>query len=198
MIECAVPARNILGEGPVWDAEAGVLYWLDIRQLRLYRYEPIGRNVKSWDLPDQPALAVRERGGLLLALDSGFAFFDPETSQLTPVVDPEADRPSNRFNDGKGDRRGRFWAGSMDNEELEWTGALYRFDPDGTWHRMLEGLGIPNSLAWSPGGETMYFAETLRQTIYTFKFDAVAGEDLGSAGLRHYPRGGLLPRRVHR
>ncbi|MFQ5947524.1 MAG: SMP-30/gluconolactonase/LRE family protein [Acidimicrobiia bacterium] len=180
MIECAVAAGNILGEGPVWDTEAGVLYWLDIKQPRLHRYQPSGGSVRSWDLPNQPgSLAVRERGGLLLALDSGFAFFDPETSELTPLADPEPDRPGNRFNDGKTDRRGRFWAGSMDDEELEWTGALYRFDPDGTWHRLLDGLGIPNTLAWSPGGETMYFAETLEQTIYTFMFDAVAGEISG-------------------
>ncbi len=180
MIECVVDARCTLGEGPVWDPAAGLLYWIDIKERRLHAYRPSEGDHRTWELSDQPgAVALRWQGGLLLALAGGLASFDPATGTVGPSVDPEADRPGNRLNDGATDRRGRFWVGSMDDAEQNRTGALYRFDADRTVHRALEGVGIPNSLAFSPAGDVMYFAETLDRVIYAFDYDQDRGEISG-------------------
>lgn len=180
-MNCVVDGRNDLGEGTVWDAAAGVLWWIDITGHRLYSYDPIEGQVKEWELPEQPgSLAVRAGSGLLLALANGFARFGPSSGRVVPLGDPEPDRPHNRMNDGKTDRQGRFWVGSMrPGKPAARSGALYRYDPDGSWQRVLDGLGIPNGLAWSPAGDTMYLAESLDEVIYAFDFDPDAGEISG-------------------
>lgn len=196
-IRCVVDACNELGEGPVWDTEAGVLWWVDIKRSLLQRLAPDG-SVDVWTLPEPPAaLAPRRRGGLILAVRSGFATFDPETGAVEVVHRPEPDRPGNRFNDGKCDPRGRFWAGTMDDAERERTGALYRFDPDGTCERLLDGLGIPNTLAWSADGSTFYFAETLDRVIHAYDVDLVRGSISSRRIFAHveppgYPDGSCL------
>lgn len=168
--------RDVLGEGPIWDTATGVLWWVDIADSGLRRYRPSTGEVDLWDLPERAgSVAPRASGGLLLGVVSGFAKFDPATSAFERIVEPEPDRPGNRLNDGKCDRQGRFWAGSMDAAEKEWTGALYRLDLDGTAFRILDGLGIPNTLVWSADSKTMYFAETLDRTIYSFDFDPDTG-----------------------
>ncbi len=180
MIECVVDAGCTLGEGPVWDPGAALLYWIDIKQRRLHAYRPSGRHHDSWDLPDQPgALALQAGGGLVLALADGLAGFDPASGRVAKWVDPEPDLLGNRLNDGTTDRRGRFWFGSMDDHERDRTGALYRFDPDRTVHRVLTGVGIPNSLAFSPAGDVMYFAETLDRIIHAFDYDQATGAASG-------------------
>jgi sugar lactone lactonase YvrE len=176
MIDCVADTGDTLGEGPVWDPAAGRIYWIDIKKRRLNSYDPSDRSQDHWDLPDQPgALAMQAGGGLVLALAGGLAGFDPATGELTRWVNPEADLPGNRLNDGATDRRGRFWFGSMDDEERDRTGALYRFDPDGTIHRVRDRVGIPNSLAFSPDGDVMYFAETLDRTIFAYDYDQATG-----------------------
>jgi sugar lactone lactonase YvrE len=176
MTECVVDARCILGEGPVWDRKSARLYWIDIKQRRLHAYRPSDQHHDTWGLPDQPgALALHTAGSLVLALAGGLAGFDPATGETTRWTDPEPDLPGNRLNDGATDRAGRFWFGSMDDGERDRTGALYRFDPDGTIHPIMEGVGIPNSLAFSPNGDVMYFAETLDRTIYAFDYDQTTG-----------------------
>ena len=141
-IRCALPARALLGEGPLWDPEDRVLYWVDIKGRSVHRFDPAtGRDV-AWPTPeDVGSLARRVAGGLVVALRSGFHFLDVVTGAIRLVAQPEADRPENRFNDGKPDRRGRFWAGSMHDPETRPTGALYRLDPDGACHRMVLRVG---------------------------------------------------------
>ncbi len=180
MIECVVDARCALGEGPVWDPSVARLYWIDIKQRRLHSFHPSGGDQDHWDLPDQPgALALNADGGLVLALARGLAGFDPSTGEVTSWVDPEPDLPDNRLNDGATDRQGRFWVGSMDDRQQDRIGALYRFDRDFTIHQVLDGIGIPNSLAFSPEGDVMYFAETLDRTIYAFAYDQTTGTATG-------------------
>ncbi len=112
-VACVAPAGCVLGEGPVWD-EAGYLWWVDIKGPALHRYRPEGGETHSWPLPELCGSAVlRTRGGFLLALQSGFAFFDPDTGALQRLFDPEPENAQNRLNDGKCDVQGRFWAGSM-------------------------------------------------------------------------------------
>lgn len=175
-VACAVPCENTLGEGPVWDGAEGALYWVDIQEGLLQRWDPGTDRVESWTMPERVgALALRATGGLVLALASGFALFDPETDRLERGAAPEAHLPGNRFNDGKCDARGRFWAGTMDDAALHLTGSLYRLDPDGACAAMATGIGITNSLAWSPDNATFYFADTLRGTIFACDFDLDGG-----------------------
>ncbi|MGA7270179.1 MAG: SMP-30/gluconolactonase/LRE family protein [Acidimicrobiia bacterium] len=174
--QVVLEAGDTLGESPVWDAAAGELWWVDIKRFLLHRYQPVTGGVDRWELPETPgALAVRDDGSLLLAVRSGFATFDPGTGLFSLLHRPEPDRAGNRFNDGKCDPRGRFWAASMDDSEQERTGALYRYESDGSCTRVLDGLGIPNTLAWTPDARTFYFAETVDRIIYAFDMDPATG-----------------------
>jgi len=176
-VDCVLEAECLLGEGPVWDTAAGALYWVDIEQRRIHRLIPRNGAVTAWDLPGKPgAVAPRAAGGLVVAMEGGLAAFDPASGRLERIVDPEPERPANRFNDGKCDRQGRFWAGSMHGKDpvLE-TGAVYRFDPDGSVHRMIDGVGIPNTFAWSPDGATMYLASSLDRVIHAYDYDVESG-----------------------
>src|SRR5258708_3356774 len=130
-IACVAPVGCVLGEGPGWDGAAGRLYWVDIKNPAVHALEPASGARHRWPMPAPiGAIGLRARGGLVAALKTGFAFVDLDGGVVTPIVDPEADRPGNRFNDGHVDARGRFWAGSMDDSEGKPTGDLYRLDAD--------------------------------------------------------------------
>jgi L-arabinonolactonase len=168
---------DVLGEGPVWDVAGQALYWVDIRSCLVQRYEWASARVQQWQLPEMVgSLAVRERAGLLLALQSSLAFFDPSTGALERVAAPEAGRENMRFNDGKCDRQGRFWAGTMNDVVREPVGTLYRLDPGRGCVAQFNGIRTPNSLAWSPDGRTMYFADSRSQLIHAYPFDTDTGE----------------------
>ena len=131
-IRCVLSARALLGEGPLWDMEDRRLYWVDIKGRAVHRFDPATGRDRHWPTPEPVgSLARRAAGGLVVALASGFHVLDLDTGAFRPLVKPEPDRPENRLNDGKPDRRGRFWAGSMHDPETAPTGALYRLDPDG-------------------------------------------------------------------
>jgi len=158
-----------------------VLWWIDIFSDAVHRYDPASGRDETFLLPDHPGcLAVREKGGLVLSSASGFHFFDPGTGRLDPIVDPEAHITTTRFNDGKTDRQGRFWSGSMfeaPGRPRELNGSLYRLDPDLSVHRMIEGVGCSNGLAWSPDSRTMYFTDSfLGSHVWAYDFDPETAE----------------------
>ena len=180
MIECVVDARNELGEGPLWDPAAERLFWIDITAHQLHAYRPGDGDRTSWDLDVAPgALAPRSDGGLLVARADGVAAFDPGSGTFTHLADPEPELATNRLNDGTTDRQGRFWFGSMEAGARGRAGSVYRFDLDGTIHRLIEGVGIPNSLAFSPDGTVMYFADSSDSTIWAFDYDPATGTPTG-------------------
>lgn len=120
--------------------------------------------------------AFREAGGIVAAMRSGFHWVDPDTGAVEGIVDPEPDRPGNRFNDGKCDRAGRFWSGTMAIDFTAGAGSLYRLDPDLTWHKMLDDLTVPNGMAWSPDNKTFYLADSRRDIVYAFEYDHATGD----------------------
>jgi L-arabinonolactonase len=175
-IRCAAQRFNKLGEVPVWDVAEQALYWVDIEGRALQRLHPETGEVRVWNLPERiGSFALRRRGGLVCAFESGFAFFDPQSGHIDWIARPEAHLRGNRFNDGKCDRMGRFWAGTMDDSLSAHTGALYRLDPDLSVHKMESGIGISNSLAWSPDNRRFYFADTLDREIRVYDYDHETG-----------------------
>lgn len=179
-ITCIVDARAELGEATLWDPEARVLWWVDIWKKEIHRYDPATGTDEIYDVPEYlGCIGLRRKGGLVITMASGFYFFDPATGRLDPIADPEADQPKTRFNDGKPDRQGRFWSGTMfevPGQPVEFIGALYRLDPDLSVHKMIDGVGCANGLAWSPDSKTMYFSDSYSGRIDVYDFDPASGD----------------------
>jgi xylono-1,5-lactonase len=170
-VECIADVRTVLGEGPVWVVREAALYWVDINGRKIFRLDQRGE-VRTWETPLRVgSLAPRAGGGFVAGTDEGLALADLEAGQFDVIGNPDSDRPSNRFNDGKVDRVGRFWAGTMDDKEREATGALYRLDPKLSWIRIDEGYRVTNGPAFSPDGRTMYHNDSARQVTYAFDLE---------------------------
>jgi sugar lactone lactonase YvrE len=174
---CVLEARAQTGESPVWVPEEQALYWCDIPGKTLNRFDPATGANRVWPVPEEVgSFALREQGGLVAALRSGFALIDLERGAVERLVDPEADRPENRFNDGRCDRRGRFWAGTMNEPRTARSGALYRLDADHRCERVADDVMVANGLAFSPDDRLMYWSDSRALTIWVFEFDATSGE----------------------
>jgi sugar lactone lactonase YvrE len=162
----------VLGEGPVWVARETALYWLDIKGLKILRLDA-GGQISEWPTPFRiGSLAPRKSGGFIGGTEQGIAAIDPEAGRFGVLFNPEQDLPGNRFNDGKLDRQGRFWAGTMDDAEKAQTGTLYRIDADLSCHPIDSGYKVTNGPAFSPDGKVMYHNDSGRQVTYAFDLDA--------------------------
>lgn len=167
--EQAARCANLLGEGPVWSADEAALYWVDIKRPAIWRMGWPSDTPTHWTPPCRVgAVAPRAAGGLVAACDWGFALIDPDERRLHPITDPEGHLPGNRFNDGKVDSRGAFWAGTMDDAEQAETGALYRLDSEHRWTRMDDGYRVTNGPAFDPDGTILYHSDSARQSVYRF------------------------------
>ena len=181
-IERVLDCGNHLGEGPVWDVREGRLYWVDgtgrrVGKPAFWRYDPRSEKVENWMLDrDVGALALREDGGLVLALDDGFYFHDLDSGgQPERIAKVDEDQPRTRLNDGKVDRRGRFFAGGMDDkEELKICG-LWRLDPDLSVTKVDDGIICSNGPCWSPDDRTFYFTDTFVDEFWAYDFDVEDG-----------------------
>lgn len=175
-VDVLLQRSDRLGECPLWDERKRILYWIDIRAPALHACDPSIRSVDTWPLPETVgSIALRERGGFLLALQSGIYLVDKPGDPPALVTEPEPDKPANRLNDGRCDAAGRFWVGSMSELSREPLGSLFRIDPDGGCTRAFGDILIPNSVAWAPDGRTMYFADTSRSMIWAFDYDLTSG-----------------------
>ena len=176
-VNLLVDARALVGEGPIWDETNQVLYWVDILSSQLYCYNPATGENRSWDVGQHVGTVVlRKAGGLMLALRDGFASFDLTSGQVTMIADPEADKPGNRFNDGKCDPAGRFWAGTMAYVDQTTQGRLYRLDADLRVHRLLGDIAISNGIVWSLDQRTMYYIDSMAYTVRAYAYDNATGD----------------------
>jgi sugar lactone lactonase YvrE len=175
-VRCVLDAKAELGECPVWAAEEQALYWEDIRAPSINRLDPATGENTSWGMPSRiGSFGLRASGGAVVALQDGFHLFDFGTGELKFLVGPQP-VPGTRFNDGKVSPDGRFFAGTMDEQQLARPiGALYRLDPDGSLHQMVDGLIVSNGLAWSADGRTMFHSDSKAETIWAYDYDPDTG-----------------------
>jgi sugar lactone lactonase YvrE len=175
-VTCVLDAKAELGECPVWSAEEQTLYWVDSYAPALHRLDPATGATRRWAMP-RPigSFGLRESGGAVVALRDGFHLLDFDTGELSFLIGP-MQVPGTRFNDGKVSPDGRFWAGTMDEEKLSRPlGALYRLDPDGALHRMVDGLIVSNGLAWSGDGRTMFHSDSKGMVVWAYDYDPEQG-----------------------
>ena len=184
-VECVVDSKSWLAEGPVWSPAEKALYWTDVPAYTIHRWTPATGERRSWRTPEMvTSMSIRSQDGLTVATTGRVNNWDPDTDRHECLAVPEANLPDNRSNDGKCDRRGRFWLGSMQNNLnpdgsdkplTASTGNLWRIDGDGSCHCMETGIGVSNTLAWSPDNKVMYFGDSLAG-IYAYDFDIDNGE----------------------
>ena len=144
----------------------------------IWRDDPKSGRTENWRTEkDVGAMALREGGGAVLAMNDGFYFFDFESgAEPELIVEIEADQPRSRLNDGKVDRRGRFFAGGMDDKEELGLCGLWRLDSDLSVTRVEEGIICSNGPCWSPDDRTFYFADTFREEMWAYDYDLGSGE----------------------
>ncbi len=178
-LERALACQDMVGEGPLWSAGEQALYWVDILGCRFHRYHlPSG----AWDTfrldTSVGALGLRPSGGLVLATGRGFALYDLPSRSVEWLALPAFNPARMRGNDGKVDRQGRFWAGTMGLESSERAllqGKLYRLDPDRSVYEMDSGFALINGLGWSPDDTRMYAVDSEQRVVYQYDFDASTG-----------------------
>jgi sugar lactone lactonase YvrE len=186
--ELVVKANAIVGEGPFWDGKENLLYWVDIANKKVHIHDPragtnremaVGQLIGSAVLRD---ISTASAPQMIVGLEDGLFFLDLTSGKLTPIVDPEADKPGNRFNDGKCDALGRFWTGTQPSDgkggatEERGVCALYRLDKGHTAKKMIGGVSISNGIAWSSDNKTMYYVDSRVMGVTAFDFDLETGD----------------------
>ena len=173
-VEMVADGRCILGEGPLWHPVERRLYWVDIDRGRLYRYDPSSAGHElCYEGEPVGGLTVQADGSLLLFMARG-AVAIWKAGSLDCVIREIPDARHTRFNDVVADPAGRVFCGTMPWQEGP--GRLYRLDRDGTLDVVLETVGIPNGMGFTPGGDGMYFTDSAEDTISLFDYDETTGE----------------------
>ncbi|MGQ7272786.1 SMP-30/gluconolactonase/LRE family protein [Marinobacter sp. V034] len=178
--------RFILGEAPHWDADEQEMLWVDIAGRAAYAYHTESTRLRQWHF-DEPVSAIVPRAGnhYLVATGRGAYGLNADTGAISPIAEPAGEPPGNRTNEARVDPQGRFWMASMENNigpdggdipVAESTGMLWCIDTDHSIRRVESGIGISNSLVWSPDQTRMYFADTLQRVIWVYDWDATSGE----------------------
>ena len=176
---CVLDAHAQLGECPLWDERSRHLYWIDIDGQAVHRFDPATRIDEQRAAPGRPgsiALTGDERT-LLVAIEERLAVLHWDSGVWTDWLGLEPVGTGNRMNDGRTDPQGRFWVGSMfaETSKRQASGILHRISADGSTSVARTGIGVPNGLAFSPDGRTMYFADTHRDIVWASDYDAASG-----------------------
>jgi len=155
-----------LGEGPVWVERDSALWFVDIKKHQIHRYDPVSGDKRSFAAPEQIGFILpAERGGFVAGLQSGLHHFDEASGKFELIVEVDADKPTNRLNDGVVDPQGRLWFGTMDNDEKAKSGAFYCFTNGQLKRTQIDNIEITNGPAVSPDGRLLYYVDTLKGTI---------------------------------
>ncbi len=169
---------NTLGEGIQWDVATQALWWTDIQERRLHRYDWASRKLETFPAPERIGSfgLIEGSTSVIAAFESGIALYDPRGGTPKWLARPDADLGSVRFNDGRVDRQGRFWAGSMEETEpRSGRASLYCVDASGVARKRESGIAISNGICWSPDSSRFYFADSPLRKIYVYDFNPATG-----------------------
>lgn len=174
-LEVAFAEDDLLGEGPWWSVAEQVLWRVDILRNRIHRTEPTTGEGREWIFDEPIGFVVPdEQGRVVAGIGSALRLVDLSTGEQRSIAVAEPGRTDLRFNDGKADRNGRIWAGTMPNEDAP-PGEFYRLDPAAGLVPVVGGIVCSNGLGWSPDGTTMYYTDSGPRTIWAFDFDVETG-----------------------
>ncbi|MCE9518311.1 MAG: SMP-30/gluconolactonase/LRE family protein [Verrucomicrobia bacterium] len=165
---------SLWGEGPLWHRDR--LLYVDIEGHKILSFDPVTNQEKIWDVGQRVGCVVaRQGGGLAWAGEHGFSFLDEATGVSTPIADPEADMPGNRFNDGKCDPAGRFWAGTIPLTHRRPEAALYCMEADHSVSKKFSPVTVSNGLVWTRDTRTLFYIDSPRKNVLAFDFDVATG-----------------------
>jgi len=184
---CVVPSGDWTGEGALWHAAEQAVFWVDISRFLIHRLDTASGGVRNWFF-DEPvtALGLTDRDGtLIVATASKIILWQPANDARADFSDPEQGRAGVRFNDGRPDPAGNFWAGSMQNNvgpggedtpiDRKDLGKLFRVAGNGKWTMEMDGIGISNTFCWSPDATKFYSGDTLANEIWVWDYDVASG-----------------------
>ncbi len=189
-----IDARAELGEGPIWDAEEQLLYWVDILGRNLHIYDPAAQSDRLIPIGQLVSTVVPySKGYVALTTENGFFTLELARGTLQPLADPERDLPRNRFNDGKCDAAGRFWAGTMGMDGGGPSGSLYCLDLDGSVAKVLGDIACSNGIAWSLDNRSMYYIDSGSKQVAAFDYDIRTGAISGRKVIVDYTQDTVFP-----
>lgn len=177
-LKLVVDANAALGEGPFWDYKEGLLYWVDIDNKKICIHNPANNENKELVLPKKVSAIIpaNSKKGAVVALENGLHYVNLENGDIQLIFDPEEHLSNNRFNDGKCDTQGRFWAGTMSTMDEREQGALYCLDKDGSVVKKVDKVSTSNGLAWSVDNKYLYLIDTPVQKVYRFDYETDSGK----------------------
>lgn len=168
--------RCAVGEGPVWDVAEQALYYIDILEKKVFRWDPASADHRAWQVPDIiGSMALREQGGAVLALGDGVHTLDFDTGKTAPLALLQPANPQIQLADGKVDRAGRFVFGTSHRKASRPLGGLFSLGADHAIRQLDEGLVLGNGPCWSPDNATLYHADSMAHTIYAYDYDLESG-----------------------
>ena len=193
-IECVLDAKAQLGEGPSWLPRLKKLMWVDIEKSRVHLFDPVACTNQTFEIGSHVGCAVPgANGNIFLGTAKGFAELNLTTGQIHEITHPELHLPGNRFNDGKADPAGRFWAGTMAYNEQAGAGALYLLDEHRQATQRVSDITISNGLTWSADQRTMYYIDTPTMCVDAFDFNPTTSEIANRRTVIRVPQGGGYP-----
>ena len=163
--------RHQLAEGPFWSQSGQALYWVDIPACQVWCWHQETNETRYWTLPEKvSAVFTTQSDRLLVALAGSVAYLDKETGELEYLCELDSDIEGNRSNDAKCDPNGTLWVGTMDDAEKSVSGRLWKVTPEGKKTKMLDGIGIANTLAWDESRGRFYFGDSMARKIHAFPY----------------------------
>jgi sugar lactone lactonase YvrE len=191
----AIRSNDVLGESPFWNSEDNTLWRVDIKEKKIYKWSQVSNKSIIWEVPSEIGCFIPSKNSEqgLAALEDGIYIFDLITKKLKLITNPKENTNKTRFNDGKIDRYGNFWIGSMDKNEKESIGCLFVLDAHLNLKPVLKGLTISNGLGWSPNNKVMYVTDSGVKTIWAFDYDpeklVLSNRRVFSKDIDYYPDG---------
>jgi sugar lactone lactonase YvrE len=174
--EIVVEHTCLLGEGPVWDAKQKMICWVDILNGEIHQYSPVLKLHTT--IPVHQIIgsfALCSDGNFIAALQNGFAFINRTSGEIKMIADPENHLPNNRFNEGKCDPAGRFWAGTMSLSEDTGAGNVYKIHYQLVPEKIIENVSISNGMAWSANHQTFYYIDTPTHEVVSYDYEKATG-----------------------